>query len=338
MKVAVGISGGVDSAVAAMILKEQGHEVVGVTMTLGRDDEAKSLAEARLTAERLGIELHVFDLAKAWKREVVDYIRSEYLSGRTPNPCVRCNEMVKFGLLPRLAFEKLGCDRFATGHYARIKLEKEVGVGEKNESPLSNSNSSLQLLRAVDRTKDQSYFLYRVDPEILAKTVFPLGGMTKTEVREYARAHGLEVADKGDSQDFCGGDVKRFIDTTPREGNIVTIDGRVLGKPHDASEASSMLRALSGRTHRVYTGVTLLSGETLLSEAECTLVRFRPLDDAEINAYIATGEPMDKAGAYGIQGMAALMVEGIEGDYFNVMGLPLCRLGKMLNAIGVRLL
>ena len=230
MKVAVGISGGVDSAVAAMILKEQGHEVVGVTMTLGRDDEAKSLAEARLTAERLGIELHVFDLAKAWKREVVDYIRSEYLSGRTPNPCVRCNEMVKFGLLPRLAFERLGCDCFATGHYARIKLEKEVGVGEKNESPLSNSNSSLQLLRAVDRTKDQSYFLYRVDPEILAKTVFPLGGMTKTEVREYARAHGLEVADKGDSQDFCGGDVKRFIDTTPREGNIVTIDGRVLGK------------------------------------------------------------------------------------------------------------
>ena len=230
MKVAVGISGGVDSAVAAMILKEQGHEVVGVTMTLGRDDEAKSLAEARLTAERLGIELHVFDLAKEWKREVVDYIRSEYLSGRTPNPCVRCNEMVKFGLLPRLAFERLGCDRFATGHYARIKLEKEVGVGEKNESPLSNSNSSLQLLRAVDRAKDQSYFLYRVDPAILAKTVFPLGGMTKAEVREYARSHGLEVADKGDSQDFCGGDVKRFIDREPREGDIVTIDGKVLGK------------------------------------------------------------------------------------------------------------
>ena len=230
MKIAVGISGGVDSAVAAMILKERGHDVVGVTMTLGRDDEAKSLAEARLAAERLGIELHVFDLSAEWKREVVDYVRSEYLSGRTPNPCVRCNETVKFGLLPRLAFERLGCDRFATGHYARIKLEKEVGVGEKNESPLSDSNSSLQLLRAVDRTKDQSYFLYRVDPEILARTVFPLGGMTKAEVREYARSHGLEVADKGDSQDFCGGDVKRFIDTTPREGNIVTIDGKVLGK------------------------------------------------------------------------------------------------------------
>ena len=232
MKIAVGISGGVDSTVAAMILKDQGHEVVGVTMSLGRDDEEKSLAEARLAAERLGIEFHVFDLAEEWKREVVDYIRSEYLGGRTPNPCIRCNETVKFGLLPRLAFERLGCDRFATGHYVRIKLEKEVGVGEKNESPLSNSNSSLQLLRAVDRTKDQSYFLYRVNPEILAKTVFPLGGMTKAEVREYARSHGLEVADKGDSQDFCGGDVKRFVDREPREGDIVTIDGKVLGKHH----------------------------------------------------------------------------------------------------------
>lgn len=200
-----------------MILKEQGHEVVGVTMSLGRADETKSLAEARLAAERLGIELHVFDLAQEWKREVVDYIRSEYLGGRTPNPCVRCNETVKFGLLPRLAFERLGCDRFATGHYARLESKSKVEL-----------HSSLH--RAVDRTKDQSYFLYRVDPEILAKTVFPLGGMTKAEVREYARSHGLEVADKGDSQDFCGGDVKRFIDTTPREGNIVTIDGRVLGK------------------------------------------------------------------------------------------------------------
>mgnify|MGYP003316691138 CR=1 FL=1 len=217
MKIAVGISGGVDSAVAAMILKEQGHEVVGVTMTLGRADEAKSLAEARLAAERLGIELHVFDLAQEWKREVVDYIRSEYLVGRTPNPCVRCNETVKFGLLPRLAFERLGCDRFATGHYARLESKSKVEL-----------HSSL--LRAVDRTKDQSYFLYRVDPAILANTVFPLGGMTKAEVREYARSHGLEVADKGDSQDFCGGDVKRFIDREPREGDIVTIDGKVLGK------------------------------------------------------------------------------------------------------------
>lgn len=211
-----------DSAVAAMILKEQGHEVVGVTMSLGRDDEDHSLAEARAAAEGLGIEFHVFDLVAEWKREVVDYIKSEYLAGRTPNPCIRCNEKVKFGLLPRLAFEKLGCDRFATGHYARIKLKCEVDA--------EGRGAQFQLLRAVDRPKDQSYFLYRVDPEILAKTIFPLGEMTKTEVREFARSHGLIVSDKGDSQDFCGGDVKRFVDTTPREGAIVTIDGKVIGR------------------------------------------------------------------------------------------------------------
>ncbi len=205
-----------------MILKEQGHEVVGVTMSLGRDNEDRSLAEGRAAAEGLGIEFHVFDLAAEWKREVVDYIKSEYLAGRTPNPCIRCNEKVKFGLLPRLAFEKLGCDRFATGHYARIKLKCEVDA--------EGRGAQFQLLRAVDRPKDQSYFLYRVDPEILAKTIFPLGEMTKTEVREFARSHGLVVADKGDSQDFCGGDVKRFVDTTPREGAIVTIDGKVIGR------------------------------------------------------------------------------------------------------------
>ncbi len=191
-------------------------------MSLGRDDEDRSLAEARAAAEGLGIEFHVFDLAAEWKREVVDYIKSEYLAGRTPNPCIRCNEKVKFGLLPRLAFEKLGCDRFATGHYARIKLKCEVEA--------EGRGAQFQLLRAVDRPKDQSYFLYRVDPEILAKTIFPLGEMTKTEVREFARSHGLVVADKGDSQDFCGGDVKRFVDTTPREGDIVTIDGKVIGR------------------------------------------------------------------------------------------------------------
>ena len=108
-RVAVGISGGVDSAVAALLLKQQGHEVVGVTMTLGRADEAKSLAEAKTVAERLGIPLKVFDFSREWNSCVLDYIRTTYLGGRTPNPCVRCNETVKFGLLPRAAFE-MGCE------------------------------------------------------------------------------------------------------------------------------------------------------------------------------------------------------------------------------------
>ena len=112
----------------------------------------------------------------------------------------------------------------------------------------------------------------------------------------------------------------------------------MLGKPHGEDEAFKMLKALSGKTHEVYTGITLIKGGEALSCAECTKVEFRELNDDEINAYIATGEPMDKAGAYGIQGMASLMVKKIDGDYFNVVGLPLCLLGQMLKQIGVRLL
>ena len=213
MKVAVGISGGVDSAVAALLLKEQGHEVVGVTMTLGRADEAKSLAEAKTAAERLGIPLHVFDFSREWDSQVLQYLRIVYLGGQTPNPCVRCNEMVKFGLLPRVAFE-MGCERFATGHYVRLVFRL----------------SSPVLLRAVDHSKDQSYFLYRVRPEILERTIFPLGEMPKAEVRAKARAFGLEVAEKGDSQDFCGGDPMRIVNEPDREGEVVTVDGKVIGK------------------------------------------------------------------------------------------------------------
>ena len=232
MKVAVGLSGGVDSTVAALLLKEQGHDVVGVTMTLGRADEAKSLAEAHAAAARLDIPLEVFDFSTAWHDNILQNVVKTYLGGRTPNPCVRCNETVKFGLLPRAAFE-LGCERFATGHYARIAIkhgdtETQRG-GMCSVSPcLRDENPSL--LRAVDRTKDQSYFLYRVKPEILARTIFPLGELTKAEVRAKARAFGLEVADKGDSQDFCGGDPMAIVGAAPREGNIVTTGGKVLGK------------------------------------------------------------------------------------------------------------
>ena len=209
MKVAVGISGGVDSAVAALLLKEQGHDLVGVTMTLGRADEAKSVAEAQAVADRLGIPLKVFDFTAEWKANVLDYIRETYLGGTTPNPCVRCNETVKFGLLPRAAFE-LGCERFATGHYARLK--------------------NVRLLRAVDRTKDQSYFLYRVRPEILARTIFPLGELTKAEVREIARQAGFAAADREDSQDFCGGDPMQIVNEPDRPGDVRTADGKVIGR------------------------------------------------------------------------------------------------------------
>ena len=209
MKVAVGLSGGVDSCVTAMLLQKAGHEVCGVTMTLGRADEDQSLNAARLAAERLGVDLKVFDFSGEWKLHVADYIRDTYLAGLTPNPCVRCNETVKMALLPNAAFVQ-GCDLFATGHYA---------IAENG-----------RLFRAADRTKDQSYFLYRVDRDVLRRTLFPLGAMTKAEVRGLAREAGLEVADRRDSQDFCGGDAVAMVGAEDREGNIVDISGRVLGR------------------------------------------------------------------------------------------------------------
>lgn len=146
-------------------------------------------------------------------------------------------------------------------------------------------------------------------------------------VRELSRCKAAEIAPADEPDTITIG-----ADT------IVVLDGEVLGKPRDEADAARMLRALSGRSHTVYTGVTVIRGETVLSRAERTGVRFRPLTEEEIARYIATGEPMDKAGAYGAQGYASLFVEALEGDFFNVMGLPLCLLGIMLKELGVNLL
>ncbi|MGN1001300.1 MAG: Maf family protein [Oscillospiraceae bacterium] len=146
-------------------------------------------------------------------------------------------------------------------------------------------------------------------------------------VKELSRCKAAEVAEK------CGaGAVVIGADT------VVSLDGEVLGKPRDEADAKRMLRALSGREHEVFTGVTLIKGDEILSHAERTAVRFRPLTEEEIEAYIRTGEPMDKAGAYGAQGYASLFVEHLDGDFFNVMGLPVCALGTMLKKMGVNLL
>ena len=227
-KIAVGLSGGVDSSVAAALLKSQGYEVVGITMKLWREGryrggakdacfgpgEAEDIARAEKLCRELDIPYYVFDCADEYEKIVLEYFRAEYLAGKTPNPCVRCNAFMKFGVLPNLA-RKSGVDfeKFATGHYARIREE----------------NGVFHLFRGVDEKKDQSYFLYRLKQPQLANLLFPLGGLNKTEVRELAAKFGLEVKDKPDSQDFYSGEYTELLNTPPRQGAIVDASGKTLG-------------------------------------------------------------------------------------------------------------
>ncbi len=230
MKILVGLSGGVDSSVAALILKQQGHEVIGATMSIwGKDgmaaksghknacygpDEKEDIEEARKIAAQIGIPYHVFNCVEQYEQIVLDNFKSEYLQGRTPNPCVWCNALVKFGVLPLIAKENgIEFDKFATGHYARVE-EKD---------------GRFLLKRGVAPHKDQSYFLYRLKQEQLKNIILPLGNYTKDQIREIAKANGLEVAEKPDSQDFYDGDYNELLGVKEKAGNIVDLDGKVLG-------------------------------------------------------------------------------------------------------------
>ena len=234
MDILVGMSGGVDSAVCAALLKSQGHHVVGVSMTRWREgnglvgghngacygpDEPQQMAAAAAICQRLGIEYRRFDCSRQFEAWIVDYFRQEYLAARTPNPCIKCNAEVKFALLPQMAREAgVRFDRFATGHYARIR---RAAAGE---------GGRWQLLRAADQTKDQSYFLCRLTQEQLSRQLFPLGESSKAETRELARRFELPVSEKPDSQDFYSGETAELLAQEPRRGEIVDdASGKLLG-------------------------------------------------------------------------------------------------------------
>ncbi len=228
-RIVVAMSGGVDSSVVAAMLKGEGHEVVGITLQLydhgaaisrkGACCAGRDVRDARAVAERLGISHYVLDFEERFRRAVIEDFADSYARGRTPIPCVRCNERVKFRDLLEIARD-LGADALATGHYAR-----------RVETP-----SGIELHRARDETRDQSYFLFRTTPEQLSFLRFPLGDLAKAETRDLARRLDLPVADKPDSQDICfvpNGDYARTVERLRPDaavpGDIVHVDGRRLG-------------------------------------------------------------------------------------------------------------
>lgn len=241
MKILVGMSGGVDSTVAALMLKEQGHEVIGATMSIWGKKEihkkiqeklekmtdrkpthsacygpekVQDIEEIKQLAKDLDIPFYVFDCAEQYEKIVLDNFKKEYLEGRTPNPCIWCNSLIKFDVLPKMALANgVEFEKFATGHYARIE---EI-------------NGRYILKRGLNENKDQSYFLYRLKQEQLSKIMLPLGTYNKEQIREIAEKNNIKVFDKPDSQDFYEGDYNELLEVQPKRGNIVDKQGNILG-------------------------------------------------------------------------------------------------------------
>jgi tRNA-specific 2-thiouridylase len=241
-RVLVAMSGGVDSSVAALLLKEQGYEVIGAHMKLwdyvdvggdiyrdGRCCTLDSITDCRFVCDKISAPFYVLNLSEHFKKEVIEDFVAEYRAGRTPNPCVRCNSEVKWDAFLTKA-DELGCDYIATGHYSFID---------------EGANGRWQIRKGVDGTRDQSYVLWGLSQEALSRTLTPLGGLLKSEVREIARKAGLRTAEKTESREICfvaDDDYRRFLreyaekhDFDFEPGEIVHADGRVLGK-HEGTE------------------------------------------------------------------------------------------------------
>lgn len=264
-RVVLAMSGGVDSSAAAVLLQRSGYEVVGLFMRSGAAEEAcatpdsvlpvlnakphkqgccsaSDAADARRVADALDIPFHALNFRDAFGR-IKDYFADEYLAGRTPNPCVMCNNWLKFGRLWEFA-KQVGATKIASGHYAQVRTsERSTGVGGAGETGDEGSDgvthrppASPALYRGVDRSKDQSYVLFGLERELLANVLFPVGELTKPEIRELAREAGLRVAGKPDSQEICfipdndyAGFLKRYRGEADTAGELVDTAGNVLG-------------------------------------------------------------------------------------------------------------
>lgn len=266
-RVLVAMSGGIDSSVAALLLQQKGYEVIGVTMQLWHESGGgksccshTDITDARLVAGQLGIPHYVLDYEQEFKSTVVDYFAAEYHRGRTPNPCVMCNSKLKFNHLLQKA-DALGAGWIATGHYAGIEMD---GAGAP------------ALVRAVDRTKDQSYFLGSLKREYLPRIKFPLHTLTKSQVREIGRKYSLPNADKRESQDICfvGGKsytafLQKNYPTVPKRGFFKTATGEVLGEHqgvhrYTVGQRKGLGVAFSAR--RYVTAIDSDSGDITLGE------------------------------------------------------------------------
>lgn len=293
-KVVVGMSGGVDSSVAAYLLKEQGYDVIGVTMQIWQEEEPETVEEnggccgltavddARRVAQVLDIPYYVMNFKNEFKQNVMDYFVAEYLSGRTPNPCIACNRYVKWEALLRRSME-IGADYIATGHYARVEQ-------------LSNGRYAIR--NSVTAKKDQTYALYNLTQFQLSHTLMPVGAYTKEEIRQMAIDNHLPVANKPDSQDICfvpDGDYAGLIareapDKVPGEGNYVTKDGIVLGTHKGITNYTIGQRKGLGLAmgHHVFvTEIRPKTNEVVIGEAEdvfsselcCSQINFMGMED-----------------------------------------------------------
>ncbi len=230
MKILVGMSGGVDSSVAALLLKQAGHEVIGATMDiLGEEEQQYALTgsgcfapnkndveEAKKVCDAIGIPHLAIDCRDQYRQIVLSNFKQEYKSGRTPNPCVICNANIKFRILPKAAHAQgISFDKFATGHYARVIYNEQTQM--------------YQILRGLDNKKDQSYFLCRLTQQQLSSILLPLGDKTKEEIRAIALNAGLSVSAKPDSQDFYTGELNDILRFSPQQGNFINKEGKILG-------------------------------------------------------------------------------------------------------------